>query len=68
MKKIKEAIEVLKMNVKMFPKSWTVYNSLGEAYMSLGNKEEAIKNYEAAVKINPGNEDRKDQLAKLRKK
>lgn len=34
--KVKEAIEIFKMNVEMYPDSWNVYNSLGEGYMNDG--------------------------------
>lgn len=63
--KIKEAIEVFKLNVKEFPKSSNVYDSLGEAYMNDGNKEEAIENYKKSVEINPANQNGIDMLAKL---
>lgn len=54
-KKLKEAIEIFKLNVEAYPKSWNVYDSLAEAYMLSGDKELAIKNYEISLKLNPGN-------------
>ena len=68
MKRTKDAIEVFKTNVKLFPKSWNTYDSLGEAYMNDGNNAEAIKNYETSIKMNPKNEGGKEMLAKLKKK
>ncbi len=53
--KIKEAIEVFKLNVTSFPDSGNVYDSLGEAYLKDGNKELAIKNYKKSVEIDPNN-------------
>ena len=41
--KVKEAIEIFKMNVEMYPESWNVYDSLGEGYMNDGQKELAIQ-------------------------
>jgi tetratricopeptide (TPR) repeat protein len=67
-KKIKDAIEVFKLNVKLFPKSWNVYDSLGEAYAADGDTEEAIKNYEQSVQINPQNDNGVKVLAKLKTK
>ena len=67
-KKIKDAIEVFKVNVKLFPHSWNVYDSLGEAYADNDNTDDAIKNYEMSVKINPKNDNGKQALEKLRKK
>jgi tetratricopeptide (TPR) repeat protein len=67
-KKVKEAIEVFKMNVKLHPESWNVYDSLGEAYAAAGDKKNAIANYEKAVQLNPTSQGSKDALAKLKQK
>jgi 3-oxoadipate enol-lactonase len=53
--KIKEAIELFRLNTIAYPDSWNVYDSLGEAYLKDGQKELALKNYEEAVRLNPGN-------------
>lgn len=53
--KIKEAIEIFKMNVALFPNSWNVYDSLGESYMNDGQNDLAIKNYKKSVELNPQN-------------
>jgi tetratricopeptide (TPR) repeat protein len=66
--KIKEAIEVLSLNVKLFPDSWNAYDSLGEAYATAGQKDLAIQNYEKSVQLNPKNENGKAALQKLRGK
>ncbi len=65
-KKLKEAIEIFKLNVETFPQSSNVYDSLGEAYMVNGNKELAIKNYEKSLELNPQNTNAIDMLKKLR--
>jgi len=64
----KEAIEIFKINVKEFPDSWNVYDSLGEGYMINGDKELAIKNYEKSLKLNPDNDNGKKMLEKLKDK
>jgi CubicO group peptidase (beta-lactamase class C family) len=64
-KKIKEAVEIFKMNVKAYPQSFNVYDSLGEAYMINGDKELAIKNYRKSVKLNPDNRGGIEALKKL---
>jgi predicted alpha/beta superfamily hydrolase len=46
-----KAIIVFKENVKRFPKSANVYDSLGEAYEKNGQLNEAEKNYAKAVKL-----------------
>jgi len=56
--KIEDAIEIFKLNVKEYPESWNVYDSLGEAYMTKGDKANAIKNYEMALKLIQGKNDR----------
>jgi len=65
-KKVDEAIAVFKLNVQLFPGSWNTYDSLGEAYAAAGNKDEAIKNYEKSIAMNPKNDNGKTMLAKLK--
>lgn len=64
--KVEEAIEVFKINVAEFPDSWNTYDSLGEAYMIDGQKENAIANYEKSIQMNTENTNGKEMLAKLR--
>ena len=64
-KEINKAIKVFKENVKRYPKSANVYDSLGEAYMKSGDKELAIKNYRRSLELNPRNENAKHMLKKL---
>jgi tetratricopeptide (TPR) repeat protein len=48
-KKVDEAIEVFRKNVKDHPKSWNGYDSLGEAYALKGDKRQAVANYSKAL-------------------
>ncbi len=66
MKKVKEAIEIFKLNVEAYPQSANVYDSLGEAYMINGDKKLAIRNYQRVVKLNPQNNNAVEILKKLR--
>ncbi|MDH4219354.1 MAG: alpha/beta hydrolase-fold protein [Candidatus Aminicenantes bacterium] len=66
--KIKEAIEVFKLNVELHPDSANVYDSLGEAYMNSGDNKNAIKNYKKSLELNPDNDNAKEMLKKLEKK
>lgn len=66
MKRVRDAIEVFKLNVEDYPQSSNTYDSLGEAYMLDGNKELAIKNYERSVELNPKNTNGVETLKKLR--
>jgi tetratricopeptide (TPR) repeat protein len=63
--KIDEAVAIFKLNVAEHPKSWNVYDSLGEAYMKHGEKELAIENYQKSLELNPNNENGKNMLEKL---
>ncbi|MEP6635437.1 MAG: serine hydrolase [Acidobacteriota bacterium] len=54
-KKIKEAVEIFKLNVAEYPQAFNTYDSLGEAYMAGGNTELAIQNYKKSLELNPQN-------------
>ena len=54
-KRVKDAIEVFKLNVEMFPAASNPYDSLGEAYLLNGDKELGLKNYKRAVELDPKN-------------
>jgi enterochelin esterase-like enzyme len=53
-KEYDKAVEMFSYNIKRFPKSFNAHDSLGEAYLIMGEKEKAIKYYELAIKLNPG--------------
>jgi tetratricopeptide (TPR) repeat protein len=52
-KKNQMAIGIFKVNVRKFPESAQVYDSLGEAYLESNNWELAKLNYEKAFKLDP---------------
>ncbi|MCA1566136.1 MAG: serine hydrolase [Acidobacteria bacterium] len=54
-KKMKEAIEIFKLNVEAHPQAANPYDSLGEAYLTAGERELALQNYRKAVELNPQN-------------
>ena len=64
--KIQEAIEVFETNSRLFPESWNVFDSLGEAYAEAGETEKAIANYKKSIDMNPENEHGKEILQTLR--
>jgi tetratricopeptide (TPR) repeat protein len=64
---ISEAIEVYKLNAEVFPQSFSVFNSLGEAYMKNGEKIFAKKNFEKSLELNPQNENARRVLEQLTK-
>ena len=63
--RIDDAIEIFKLNVSEHPRSWNVYDSLGEAYLKKGLKDPAIENYRKSLELNPANANAQDKLKKL---
>ena len=62
----KDAIIVFQRNVQEFPKSSNVYDSLGEAYAKVGERDLAIANYEKSLQLDPKNQNAAERLKKLR--
>ncbi len=67
-KKLKEAIEIFKLNVEAYPKGFNTYDSLGEAYMVNGDTDLAIQNYKKSVELNPQNTNAAATLKRLENK
>ncbi len=65
MKKVKDAIEVFKLNVEVHPRAANPYDSLGEAYMLNGDKELAVKNYRRSLELNPQNANAVSMLKRI---
>jgi CubicO group peptidase (beta-lactamase class C family) len=65
--KVKEAIEILKLNASLYPESANVYDSLAEAYETAGDKAQAIKNYKRSLELDPKNSNAAVHLKKLEK-
>ena len=63
--KPKEALEIFKLNVFLYPNSANVYDSVAEAYAVNGNRELAIKNYKRSLELDPKNTNAARQLKKL---
>lgn len=74
-KEYKKAIELFKRNVQLFSESYNAHDSIAEAYLTMGDRENAIKYYKMAVELNPGDSDyakrilknSKDKLKELEK-
>ncbi|MBI4914930.1 MAG: MBL fold metallo-hydrolase [Acidobacteria bacterium] len=64
--KVKEATALFRVNVELFPASWNVYDSLGEALLKAGDVPGAVGMYEKSVELNPNNQNGKDALARIR--
>ena len=64
-KKIPDAIEIFKLSVEDYPKSYNTWDSLAEAYMDHGDKDLAIKNYQKSLELNPNNTNAVKNLKQL---
>jgi CubicO group peptidase (beta-lactamase class C family) len=60
-----EANQVFQTTTQLFPKSWNAFDSYGEALLSDGQNEAAIKAYQKSIEINPENENGIKILQKL---
>ena len=49
--RVDEAIELFAANVRLFPESWNVYDSLAEGLARKGDRQGAISNYTRALKL-----------------
>jgi putative CocE/NonD family hydrolase len=52
-KRIKDAIEIFKLNIEVFPNSVNPYDSLAEGYLNDGDVENAVKFYNKALEKDP---------------
>ena len=64
---VDEAIAIFQLNVSAYPEAFNTYDSLGEAYMTTGEVDLAIANYERSLKLNPDNSNAVAMLEKLRR-
>lgn len=62
-----KALEIFKLNISLYPESWNVYDSYGEALLKNGQRDEAIKAYTRSVTLNPKNTGGKKVLDSLTK-
>ena len=60
--RIREAIQLFRLNVELFPDSYKAYDSLGEAMLKNGDKAAAIKNYKKSLELNPKNSNAEKML------
>lgn len=65
--KAREAIEIFKLNVEAYPQGFNTYDSLAEAYMTINDRDLAIKNYRKSLDLNPNNTNATEILKRLEK-
>jgi pimeloyl-ACP methyl ester carboxylesterase len=64
--KLQDALAVFQRNVAEYPNASNPHDSLGEAYMAIGNRAKAIEHYERSLTLNPANENAAARLKTLR--
>jgi tetratricopeptide (TPR) repeat protein len=64
--KTNEALRVFELNTVAYPASSNAFDSLAEAYLNIGNKEQAVKNYRKAIALDPDNMNARNRLEKIR--
>lgn len=66
-KNLTQAEYFFKLNVKNYPESANVYDSLGDYYKEVGDKTNAISNYKKTLSINKESTETKQKLEELQK-
>ncbi len=61
-----DGVTVFQKNAQEYPQSSNVYDSLGEAYAKVGQKDLAIQNYEKSLQLNAKNNNAVERLKKLK--
>jgi cyclase len=61
-----DALAIFKFNTELFPESWNVFDSYGEALAANGDTAQAIVNYEKSLKLNPESTSAVAALKRLR--
>jgi glyoxylase-like metal-dependent hydrolase (beta-lactamase superfamily II) len=59
------AVSLFEINAELYPESWNVYDSLGEALLKSGRTAEGVAMYERSLVLNPENTNGKEILDRL---
>ncbi len=65
-KQTAKALQTLRLNTLLFSNDSNTWDSLAEAYASVGNKPKAIELYKKVLEMQPGNTNATEQIKKLR--
>lgn len=57
-----QALETFKLNTELFPSSWNVFDSYGEALLKAGQPDKAAVMYQRSIQLNPDNKAGKKAL------
>ncbi len=61
-----DALALLQVNAEFYPNSAATYAGMGQAYLKKNDKENAIKNFEKVVQLDPNNQVAKRNLEQLK--
>lgn len=64
--RLHDAIEIYELNAEFYPESFSIFAGLGQLYEQVEDVEGAIRSYERALEIRPGNPGAEARLAELR--
>lgn len=64
--RLRDALAVFQRNVAEYPAASNPHDSLGEAYMALGDRVKAIEHYERSLALDPANTNAVERLKTLR--
>jgi Tfp pilus assembly protein PilF len=56
----------LQLNAEFYPNSAPTYGGMGQAYLKKNDKENAIKNFEKVLQLDPNNQQARRQLEQLK--
>ncbi len=65
--RLEAALEVFKVNTKLYSRNANVWDSLAECYYNMKKYDLAVKNYEKSIRMNPNNENGKNMLDRIKK-
>jgi cytosine/adenosine deaminase-related metal-dependent hydrolase len=63
--KLKDAIEILKLGITIYPESASAHQALGIAYQLDGQKKLAVQSFEKVLELEPNNHHAKEMLTSL---
>ncbi|MFN8356332.1 MAG: serine hydrolase [Spirosomataceae bacterium] len=63
--RLDDAIQLFVLNTEQFPMSGNVFDSLGEVYLKVGEKEKALASYKKAFELDPSNKNAGEIVKKL---
>lgn len=65
LQKCENSVQTFNTASLIFPNSWNVFDSYGEALLQCGKKEEAMKMYRKSLELNPENKNGQEMITKM---